>query len=59
MPVDIALGEPMSTLPTIDAPNGAYCERALDPRRTALLNIDMQNGQFNADILAHAWQRRL
>lgn len=44
----------MSALPTIDAPNGAYRERAFDPRRTALLNIDMQNGQFNADILALA-----
>jgi nicotinamidase-related amidase len=44
----------MSTLPTIDAPNGAYRERAFDRARTALLNIDMQNGQFNADILALA-----
>jgi len=44
----------MSTLPAIDAPNGAYRERAFDPTRTALLNIDMQNGEFNADILALA-----
>ncbi len=44
----------MSNLPAIDAPKGAYRERAIEPKRTALLNIDMQNGEFNADILARA-----
>ena len=44
----------MSILPPIDAPRGAYRERNFEPRRTALLNIDMQNGEFNADILAKA-----
>ena len=44
----------MSNLPAIDAPRGAYRERAIDPKRTAVLNIDMQNGEFNKDILAKA-----
>ena len=44
----------MSSLPAIDAPHGVYRERALVPARTALLSIDMQNGEFNADILARA-----
>jgi nicotinamidase-related amidase len=44
----------MSNLPAIDAPKGAYRERAMEPKRTALLNIDMQNGEFNKDILAQA-----
>jgi ureidoacrylate peracid hydrolase len=44
----------MSNLPAIDAPKGAYRERAIDPKRTAILNIDMQNGEFNKDILAKA-----
>jgi ureidoacrylate peracid hydrolase len=41
-------------LPPIDAPRGAYRERPFDPARTALLSIDMQNGEFNADLLAKA-----
>ena len=40
--------------PPIDAPNGAYRERAIVPARTALLNVDMQNGEFNADLLARS-----
>lgn len=44
----------MSQLPAIDAPKGAYRERAIEPKRAALLNIDMQNGEFNKDILAKA-----
>ena len=44
----------MSQLPAIDAPKGAYRERAIERKRTALLNIDMQNGEFNKDILAKA-----
>ena len=43
----------MTTLP-IDAPNGAYRERSIVPARTALLNVDMQNGEFNADLLARS-----
>ena len=44
----------MSNLPAIDAPKGVYRERNFEPGRTALLNIDMQNGEFNQDILARA-----
>ncbi len=44
----------MPAIPDIFAPNGAYRERGFVPARTALLNIDMQNGEFNADILASA-----
>ena len=43
----------MTTLP-IDAPNGAYRERSIVPARTALLNVDMQNGEFNAELLARS-----
>ena len=42
------------SLPAIDAPHGVYRERAIEPARTAVLNIDMQNGEFNAQILARA-----
>ncbi len=42
------------TIPPIDAPNGAYRERSIVPARTALLNVDMQNGEFNADLLARS-----
>jgi nicotinamidase-related amidase len=44
----------MPVLPSIDALNGAYRERNFEPIRTALLNIDMQNGEFNPDIFAKA-----
>lgn len=44
----------MPAVPAVDAANGAYREREFVPSRTALLNIDMQNGEFNADILARA-----
>ncbi len=39
---------PLAPLPAIDAPGGAYRERAIDPRRTALLSIDMQNAEWTA-----------
>jgi nicotinamidase-related amidase len=41
-------------LPAIDAPGGAYRERPVVPARTALLSVDMQNGEFNAELLARA-----
>jgi nicotinamidase-related amidase len=41
-------------LPEIDAPQGAYRERPIDPRRTALLSIDMQNAEFSPERLARA-----
>jgi len=44
----------MPFFPAIDAPRGVYRERPFDRARTALLNIDMQNGEFNADILTRA-----
>ena len=44
----------MPTLPAIDAPGGAYRERAIVSGRTALLSVDMQQGEFNEDLLARA-----
>ena len=41
-------------LPPIDAPHGAYRERPIVLARTALLSIDMQNGEFSPDRLAEA-----
>ena len=41
-------------IPPIDAPHGAYRERPIVPARTALLNVDMQNGEFNADLLGRS-----
>lgn len=42
------------TIPAIDAPGGAYRERTIDPRRTALLSIDMQNAEWSPAALARA-----
>lgn len=41
-------------LPAIDAPGGAYRERPIDPRRTALLSIDMQNAEWSPEAHAKA-----
>jgi ureidoacrylate peracid hydrolase len=41
-------------LPPIDAPGGAYRERPIEPGRTALLSIDMQNGEYSTERLARA-----
>jgi nicotinamidase-related amidase len=41
-------------LPAIDAPGGAYRERPIEPGRTALLSIDMQNAEYSAERLARA-----
>ena len=41
-------------IPAIDAPGGAYRERAIEPRKTALLSIDMQNAEWSADQMARA-----
>lgn len=41
-------------LPAVDAPGGAYRERPIEPRRTALLSVDMQNAEYSADLLAEA-----
>lgn len=42
------------SIPPIDAPGGAYRERAIVPARTALLSIDMQNAEFSAERLVGA-----
>lgn len=42
------------SLPPIDAPGGLYREGPVVPGRTALLSVDMQNGEFSADLLARA-----
>jgi nicotinamidase-related amidase len=42
------------SLPAVDAPGGAYRERAIVPARTALLSIDMQNAEFSPERLARA-----
>jgi ureidoacrylate peracid hydrolase len=39
------------TIPAIDAPSGAYRERSIEPRKTALLSIDMQNAEFSQEML--------
>ncbi|MCC7272606.1 MAG: cysteine hydrolase [Alphaproteobacteria bacterium] len=41
-------------LPAVDAADGAYRERAIDPRRTALLSIDMQNAEWTPEKAAAA-----
>ncbi|ADO74586.1 cysteine hydrolase family protein [Stigmatella aurantiaca] len=43
-------------LPAIDAEGGAYRERPIEPRRTALLNIDMQNMEVAREIRQRAKQ---
>ncbi len=40
--------------PPIDAADGAYRERPFVPSRTALLSVDMQNIEFNAELLAQS-----
>ena len=46
--------QPAPELPAIDAPGGAYRERAIVPGRTALLSVDMQNGEWSEAVLAAA-----
>ncbi|MEQ9643247.1 MAG: isochorismatase family cysteine hydrolase [Alphaproteobacteria bacterium] len=42
----------MTHTPEVDADNGAYREREIEPARTALLSIDMQNAECGADLRA-------
>ena len=44
----------LAPIPAIDAPNGAYRERAIEPRKTALLSIDMQNSEWSPGRIAKA-----
>ena len=41
-------------IPAIDAAAGAYRERPVDPTRTALLSIDMQNAEWSPDAIERA-----
>jgi nicotinamidase-related amidase len=45
---------PLPAIPAVDAPGGAYRERPIDPRRTALLSIDMQNAEWSAAQMTKA-----
>src|SRR5690606_19658861 len=42
------------SLPPVDAPGGLFRSREIVPARTALLSVDMQNAEFNSDLLARA-----
>jgi len=46
----------LETLPPIDAEGGLYRERAVEPTRTALLSIDMQNMECAAELRRRARQ---
>ena len=41
-------------IPAIDAPGGAYRERPIEPRKTALLSIDMQNSEWSREKMTRA-----
>lgn len=41
-------------IPAIDAAAGAYRERPVNPTRTALLSIDMQNAEWSPDAIERA-----
>lgn len=44
----------LAPIPAIDAPDGAYRERAIEPRKTALLSVDMQNSEWSPERMAKA-----
>ena len=44
----------LSPIPPVDAPDGAYRERPIEPRKTALLAIDMQNAEWSRERMAKA-----
>jgi ureidoacrylate peracid hydrolase len=44
----------LSPIPAVDAPDGAYRERPIEPRKTALLSIDMQNAEWSRERMAKA-----
>ncbi len=37
----------IAPVPAVDAPGGAYRERHVEPRKTALLSVDMQNAEWS------------
>jgi ureidoacrylate peracid hydrolase len=45
---------PLPPIPAVDAPGGAYRERAIEPARTAFLSIDMQNAEWSPARMARA-----
>lgn len=46
----------LPSIPAIDAPGGAYRERPIELRKTALLSIDMQNAEWSPEQMADAAQ---
>jgi nicotinamidase-related amidase len=44
----------LAPIPAVDAPYGAYRERAIEPKKTALLSIDMQNAEWSPEQMAKA-----
>lgn len=44
----------LTPIPAIDAPDGVYRERPIEPRKTALLSIDMQNSEWSPERIAKA-----
>jgi nicotinamidase-related amidase len=44
----------LAPIPAVDAPHGAYRERTIEPRKTALLSIDMQNSEWSPERMAKA-----
>lgn len=45
---------PLAPIPAVDAPGGAYRERAIVPAKTALLSVDMQNAEWSPARMARA-----
>lgn len=47
-----------SAIPAVDAPGGIYRERPIEPAKTALLSIDMQNAEWSPARMARAMTPR-
>jgi len=44
----------LTPIPAVDAPGGVYRERPIEPGRTALLSIDMQNAEWSPEQMLRA-----
>ena len=44
----------LTPIPAIDAPGGAYRERPIELRKTALLSVDMQNAEWSPERMTRA-----
>jgi ureidoacrylate peracid hydrolase len=44
----------LAPVPAVDAPHGAYRERFIEPRKTALLSVDMQNSEWSPERMRKA-----